>query len=419
MAPAESSGEAPCPIVAVIGGGPAGLSAAEWLAGHADMPLDVHVFDAKPSFARKFLMAGKSGLNLTHAEELSGFVSRFGAASAKFDDALRAFPPDSVRAWADSLGIETFVGSSGRIFPRAMKASPLLRAWIARLRTAGVSFHPRHRWAGWNADGTIAFETPDGRRDVAAGATVLALGGASWPRLGSDGQWQSLLAASGIEIQPLRPANCGFEVQWSAHLRSRFAGAPVKSVVLTAGRQQARGDFVVTSAGIEGSAVYALAADLRNHIDAHGAVTLTIDLAPARDLARLTRALSSLRGKPSLANQLRKAAGLDGVKASLVREAADPVTLADPARLAQRIKGLPLTLTRPRPLAEAISTAGGVALAELDEHFMLTKLPGVFAAGEMLDWEAPTGGYLLTACFATGRAAGRGVVNWVRSTGAS
>lgn len=397
------------PIAAIIGGGPAGLAAAERLCTVAE----VHVFDAMPSLGRKFLLAGKSGLNITHGEAIETFLTRFGAARARLEPALRGFTPEAIRQWAAELGIETFEGSSGRIFPRAMKASPLLRAWLARLRGGGVVFHPRHKWTGWTEGGALWFDTPDGERRIEAAATILALGGASWPRLGSDGGWAPLLEARGIEITPLRAANCGFDAGWSALMKERFAGAPVKSVALTHGGDSVKGDFVVTESGVEGSAIYALSASLRDEIEMQGEARLTLDLAPDRSEERLAREISIPRGKASLANHLRKKAGIDGVKAALLRECASPDVFADPAALAHAVKHLELRLLRPRPIAEAISSAGGIALNELDADFMLRKLPGTFAAGEMLDWEAPTGGYLLTACLATGRAAGDGAVRYL------
>jgi len=402
-------------VIVIVGGGPAGLAAAEAICEHAagrGTRADVHVFDVKPSFGRKFLLAGKSGLNLSHAERPDAFLARFGSAADALAPALRAFPADAVRAWAAGLGIETFVGSSGRIFPVGMKAAPLLRAWLERLRAAGVSFHPRHRWIGWR-DEALVFETPAGPRMVTPSATVLAAGGGSWPRLGSDGAWIPLLERAGVALTPLRPANCGFDVDWSPHLRERFAGTPVKSVGLAIGGRRVRGDFVITATGIEGSAVYALAADLREAIEAHGEASLTIDLAPDRTLTAVAEALARPRGKASLASHLRRTLGIAGVKAALLWESVDRGAVDDPRRLAASLKALPLSVVRPRPLAEAISSAGGVALQELDGHFMLTRMPGVFAAGEMLDWEAPTGGYLLSACFATGRAAGRGAAEWL------
>jgi len=397
------------PVAAIIGGGPAGLAAAERLAGVAQ----VHVFDAMPSLGRKFLLAGKSGLNITHAEDLDIFLSRFKEARARLEPLLRGFLPDEIRNWAAALGVELFVGSSGRVFPKTMKASPLLRAWLKRLGEAGVIFHPRHKWTGWTPAGELNFETPDGEMPFRADATVLALGGASWPRLGGDGAWVLLLRAKGVTVNPLRPSNCGFDVAWSPHMAARFAGEPVKSVTLSFGDRSLRGDFVVTRYGIEGSAVYALSADLRDATERDGKAVLTLDLTPDRDLERLTRDLGRPRGKASTANHLRKAAGIDGVKAALLRECRDTNIFDDPAALAEAIKALPLTLIRARPISEAISSAGGIALDELDERLMLHRIPGVFAAGEMLDWEAPTGGYLISACLATGRAAGDGAGRWL------
>ncbi|MCF8470918.1 MAG: TIGR03862 family flavoprotein [Parvibaculum sp.] len=397
------------PVAAIIGGGPAGLMAAERLAGHAQ----VHVFDAMPSVGRKFLLAGKSGLNITHGEDFERFLTRFGAARPHLEAALTAFTPVDIRDWARGLGIETFAGSSGRIFPTAMKASPLLRAWLKRLAERGVQFHTRHKWRGWTQGGALRFETRDGAVDFNADATVLALGGASWPRLGADGSWVPHLGERGIGVTPLRPANCGFDIDWSAHMSSRFAGAPVKSVLLRFAGESVKGDVVVTATGIEGSAVYALSGILRDTIEAEGEAVLTLDLAPDRDEARLAGEIATPRGKTTMANHLRKRVGIDGVKAALLREVTDAKTFADAAALAKAIKTLALTLERPRPIAEAISVAGGIALNELDAHFMLRKCPGVFACGEMLDWEAPTGGYLISACLATGRAAGMGAADFL------
>ncbi len=398
------------PTAAVIGGGPAGLMAAEVLAAG---DVDVHVFDAMPSVGRKFLMAGKSGLNLTHAEPFDLFMSRFGAACQKLTPIVHEFGPETIRNWTKFLGIETFVGSSGRVFPTDFKAAPLLRAWLRRLRASGVRFHVRHRWQGWTPDGALAFETPAGPVPVSADAVVLALGGASWPKLGSDAAWVPWLAARGVEIVPLLPANCGFDVAWSPHFRERFAGAPVKSVVLTVAGQHHRGEFVVTEAGIEGGPVYAHSAVLRDAIAAQGTATLTLDLAPGRDAERLARDLSRPRGSRSLATHLRRTVGIEGVKAGLLRECLPPAVLADPGRLAAGMKALPLRLRAARPIDEAISSAGGVALSGLDDDLMIRALPGVFCAGEMLDWEVPTGGYLLTACFALGRRAGAGAAAWL------
>jgi len=380
----------------------------------------VDVYDAMPSVGRKFLMAGKGGLNLTHSEALESFLEHYGARRAQVEPWLAAFGPEALRAWAHALGVETFVGSSGRVFPKDMKAAPLVRAWLRRLREAGVLFHMRHRWTGWDADGALKFDTPQGANHVRADATLLALGGGSWARLGSDGAWTALLTARGVNIAPLRPANCGFDSAWSEHLRTRYAGQPVKSVVASftdasgiTYRQS--GECIVTETGIEGGIIYALSAPLRDAIAAHSSATLHLDLAPGRDSARLMRDLSASRGKRSLSNHLQHQAGIAGVKAGLLREVASAADLSDAARLATLIKTLPLKLTAPRPLDEAISSAGGVAFDALDDHLMLRTVPGVFCAGEMLDWEAPTGGYLLTACFASGRAAGAGLVAWLRA----
>lgn len=406
----ENESQLKKPVAAIVGGGPAGLAAAERLAGYAQ----VHVFDAMPSLGRKFLLAGKSGLNITHGESFEKFLTRFAAARTALEPALRSFTPDDIRRWAAELGTETFEGSSGRVFPKAMKASPLLRAWLQRLDESGVVFHARHKWQGWTEDGALCFGTPGGEVNFMADATVLALGGASWPRLGADGSWAPILSARGVEITPFRPSNCGFNVAWSDRMKERFAGVPVKSVTLAFAGENVKGDFVVTENGIEGSAVYALSAALRDAIERDGYATLSLDLAPDIDLARLETALATPRGKNSIANHLRKKAHIEGVKAALLREVADKTAFDSPRALARAIKQLPLRLERPRPVAEAISAAGGIPFGELDGGFMLKKCPGVFAAGEMLDWEAPTGGYLISACLATGRAAGEGAASWLR-----
>ena len=399
---------------AVIGGGPAGLMAAEVLVrGGARVDL----YEGMPSVGRKFLLAGKGGLNITHSESLGRFVSRYGARAAEIGRLLETFGPDALRAWVHTLGVETFVGSSGRVFPAEMKAAPLLRAWLHRLRDSGVRFHMRHRWHGWDDAGALCFTTPQGERTLSADAVVLALGGGSWARLGSDGAWVPILMQRGVPVAPLLPANCGFDVGWSEHFRTRFAGQPVKSIMVEvtgADGQPFRrtGEFMVTEHGVEGSLIYAHSARLRDEIAKYGQAILRLDLAPGQELSRLRSELSKPRGGRSLANHLRARAGIAGVKAGLLRELASASDLADPEHLAAAIKALPLRLVAPRPLDEAISSAGGVAFEALDENLMIRSLPGVFCAGEMLDWEAPTGGYLLTACLASGRAAGSGALAW-------
>ena len=380
----------------------------------------VTVYDAMLSAGRKFLMAGRGGLNLTHSEPLPVFLPRYRQAMPYLRAAVEAFPPDALRDWSAGLGQLTFVGSSGRVFPKTFKASPLLRAWLRRLDVSGVQFAFRHRWSGWDAEGRLQFQTPDGPRVITPSATVLALGGASWPRLGSDGAWVDCLAAKGIAISKLRPANSGFAVAWSDVFRDRFEGQPLKGVALTIGAHTVRGEAMITRSGVEGGAVYALSAELREAVLGLGQATLMIALRPDLDTAALTTRLSGTRGKQSLANFLRKAAQLSPVGIGLMQEAAiaSGRTLAalSPAELANLVNAIPIQLTGVAPIERAISTAGGISFDELDENFMLRKLPGVFAAGEMLDWEAPTGGYLLQASFATGAAAGRGVSAWLASS---
>jgi uncharacterized flavoprotein (TIGR03862 family) len=414
--------------VAIIGGGPAGLMAAEVLSAAG---MAVHVFDAMPSVGRKFLLAGRGGLNLTHSESIEPFLARYGQRRSALEPLVRAHDNDALRRWAASLGIDTFVGTSGRVFPADMKAAPLLRAWLHRLRIAGVQVHTRARWQGWSSDGALCFSTPQGERRCRAQATVLAVGGASWPRLGSDGAWLSWLQQRGVDLAPLRPANCGFDVAptgpgrsgWSEHLRERFAGQPVKPVAAAladpaqGGRTQ-RGEFVITGTGIEGSLVYAFSAELREAIARDGQATWWLDLLPDHPPAQVMAEVQRPRGPRSLSTHLKSRLGLQGVKMALLHELLQPEQLADAKQLAQAIKALPVPVAAPRPIDEAISTAGGVRFEALDEHLMLRQMPGVFCAGEMLDWEAPTGGYLLTACFATGRAAGEGALRWLRAQGA-
>lgn len=394
------------PRVAVVGGGPAGLFAAEQLAAAG---CAVTVYDRMPSVGRKFLMAGRGGLNLTHSEGFESFVGRYGEAAGRLRPMLEAFPPSALVGWAEGLGQPTFVGSSGRIFPRALKASPLLRAWLARLAAAGVVVRPRHAWRGWAADGRLRFETPEGEVTVAADATVLALGGASWPKLGSDGGWTDLLAAAGVAASPLRPANMGFDVAWSPVMLG-FAGQPLKGIALRFGHRTIRGEAMITDRGLEGGGLYALSAPLREAIYADGSAALEVDLRPDAALADLTARLSQPRGGHSLSNHLRKTVRLSPLETNLLRETHGRDLPTDAAALARAIKAAPLRLTGVQPLARAISTAGGVALEAVDEALMLRARPGVFVAGEMLDWEAPTGGYLLQACFATGLAAAQGVL---------
>lgn len=392
------------PRAVVVGGGPAGLMAAQTLARAG---ASVTVYDRMPSLGRKFLLAGRGGLNLTHSEPMMAFLSRYGTAAERLAPALEAFPPEALRAWSAELGQGTFVGSSGRVFPQALKASPLLRAWLKRLGEAGVEVRLRHSFEGFDARGAPVFLGPDNARIVAqADAVVLALGGASWPRLGSDGGWAPKLRAVGMEVAPLRPANCGFDVAWSPIMRERFAGAPLKNVALAFAGRRVRGEAIVTATGIEGGAVYALSGALRDEIEERGEAVLHVDLRPDIEADALAARFAAVRSGESTANLLRKAAGLSPVAAGLLREAG-PLP-AEPAALAARIKAAPVRLTGVRPIARAISTAGGVLFDEVDADLMLTRLPGVFVAGEMLDWEAPTGGYLLQACFATGLVAGRG-----------
>ena len=404
--------------VAIIGGGPAGLMAAEVISTHSHS-LKVDVYDSMPSLGRKFLMAGKGGLNITHAEPLEQFVSRYGKRRPQIEPMLKTFGPDEIRQWVHGLGIETFVGTSGRVFPVGMKASPLLRAWLKRLSDSGVTFHPRHKWTGSivptenSGSSELKFESPHGDVIIKADAVLLALGGGSWSRLGSDGAWTSWLRDVGAEVEPLRPSNCGFDVAWSPHFRERFEGHPIKSVVLSFGSFHQQGEFIVTQAGVEGSLIYAASALLRDEIEARGKAVMMLDLTPDRSHEWLVERLSRSRGSRSMASHLEKTVNIKGVKADLLHEFVSKEDFSHLQPLAHFIKNLPIPLIATRPLDEAISGAGGVTFESLDEHLMLRVLPGVFCAGEMLDWEAPTGGYLITACMASGYTAGHGMLKWL------
>ncbi|MDX8399080.1 MAG: TIGR03862 family flavoprotein [Gallionellaceae bacterium] len=396
--------------VAIIGAGPAGLMAAEVL---SQAGVRVDIYDAMPSVGRKFLMAGKGGMNITHAEPYVDFLNRYGARRSELKPLLDSFTPDALRAWIHELGIETFIGSSKRVFPTDMKAAPLLRVWLHRLRESGVSIHVRHRWIGWDAHNALRFTTANGEQLVHADAVVLTLGGGSWPQLGSDGAWLPLLEQRGITSAPLRPANCGFDLEWSTHFRERFVGEPLKSVAATFGEVRKTGECLITDNGIEGGLIYALAAPLRDEIERNGQAILHLDLLPDWSEQHVLTEVQHPRGSRSLTSHLQSRLGLKGVKANLLREALSSEHMHNSALLASTIKSLPLKLLAPRPLSEVISTAGGVRFETLDAQLMLRDIPGIFCAGEMLDWEAPTGGYLLTACFASGRAAGLGALSWL------
>lgn len=418
------------PSVAIIGGGPAGLMAAETIAAAG---FNVDVFDAMPSVGRKFLMAGKGGMNLTHSEPHDAFLSRYGSRRADVAPLIEHFPPDTLRAWTHALGIDTFIGTSGRVFPTDMKAAPMLRAWLHRLKASGVRFHMRHRWTGSPLGSdretsagveyrrpryALSFQTPDGAKTYEADAVVLGLGGGSWPRLGSDGAWTSWLVEAGVDVSPLKPANCGFDTSWSEHFRSRHAGDFLKSVSLAVQTRAGttpfkQGEFVVTDGGIEGSLVYALSSVIRDEIADAGHAVVLLDLAPGLSPERVLDEVMHPRGSRSMSSHLRSRLGISGVKAGLLHECVAKADFADPERLANAIKALPIRLERARPIDEVISSAGGVRFESLDAHLMVRSWPGVFCAGEMLDWEAPTGGYLLTACFASGVVAGRGVAAYL------
>jgi uncharacterized flavoprotein (TIGR03862 family) len=359
------------------------------------------------------LLAGKSGLNLTHSESYETFITRYGSKQKEMEAYIKHFKPEDLIAWAKDLHIETFIGTSGRVFPKEMKASPLLRAWLQRLQANGVTFHMRHRWTGWQ-DQQLVFESPDGVVKVKPDATILALGGASWPKLGSDGDWVSWLAQAGVEIKPFRPANCGFTVNWSKHFSDKFHGQPIKSVILSFKDMKQQGEFVVTKTGVEGSLIYTASSKLRDEIESTGSAVFTLDLAPNSSKEKLIAALAHPRGSRSMTNHIKKTTGLQGAKVGLLYEFTPKEDFGDIEKLANAIKGIRIPLSAPSSITTAISSAGGVCFEGLDDHLMLYKIPGIFCAGEMLDWEAPTGGYLLTACFATGKAAGKGALNWLR-----
>lgn len=401
--------------VAIIGGGPAGLMAAELLLQHG---IEVDLYDRMPSLGRKLLIAGRGGLNLSHAEQLPDFIQRYGARADILGPMVEGFDAQALRDWAKGLGIDTFVGSSQRIFPTDFKAAPLLRAWLHRLRERGLRIHVRQRWLGWTDSGALRFEAPTGEHQAQHRATLLALGGGSWAKLGSDGKWVDILEAAQIKVAALRPSNCGFEAHWSEHFRTKFASEPLKSISLSVttldGHSEQRlGELMIADYGLEGGAIYALSAPIRDLIDAQGSATVYIDLVPARSLARLQQDLAKPRGRNSLSKHLQRHAGIKGAKTNLLREALSAEQMNDHQLLAQTLKACPVTLHANRPLDEAISSAGGIPFAAVDPHLMLRAKPGTFCAGEMLDWEAPTGGYLLTACFATGRVAAQGIAQWL------
>jgi uncharacterized flavoprotein (TIGR03862 family) len=395
---------------AIIGGGPAGLMAAEVLIQDG---VQVDVYDSMPSFGRKFLMAGKSGLNLTHSEPYEKFITRYGIKQKEIETHVKKFTPDDLRTWANELGMETFVGTSGRVFPKEMKASPLLRAWLNRLQNNGVNFHSRHNWKGWGNDSLI-FDSPEGEIKIKPDVTILALGGASWPKLGSRGEWTSWLEQAGVKIEAFRPSNCGFIVNWSKHFSEKFHGHPIKSVVLSFEDFKGQGEFIVTKTGVEGSLIYTASSIMRDAIQSRGSATLLLDLMPDSSREKLIAALSRPRGSRSMTSHIEKTLGLKGVKIGLLYEFVPKEDFANIEKLTDAIKALSIPLIATSPIEKAISSAGGVSFDELDSNMMLKKIPGVFCAGEMLDWEAPTGGYLLTACFATGQGAGKGALEWLK-----
>jgi len=396
--------------VMIIGGGPAGLMAAEVL---LQSGVHVSLYEAKPSLGRKFLVAGKGGLNLTHSEPREDFLSRYGVRRPQIEPLLDAFGPIEIRQWARALGVETYIGSSGRVFPKEMNAAPLLNAWLEKLQTSGLQIYTHHKWVGWGKDHALLFETTAGEKNVKADTVILALGGGSRPELGSDGRWIPLLTAYNVEIAPLKPANCGFDVHWTSYFRDKYEGKPVKSVAITFKGQRKLGEFIITDKGVEGSLIYAISAQLRDEIELTGRAIIDLDLTPDWTQREVTEKLSRPRGSHSFSKHLKRTLNITGVKSGLLWEFVNRKDFSEPERLACAIKSLPIPLIAPRPLEEAISSAGGVTFESLDERLMLHALPGVFCAGEMLDWEAPTGGYLLTACFASGYTAGLGVLDWL------
>ena len=403
--------------VAVIGGGPAGLMAAEVLCQGG---VKVDLYESMPSVGRKFLMAGKGGMNITHSEPLPTFIKRYGSREQQIGPLLQTMSPDALRGWIHAMGIETFVGSSGRVFPREMKAAPLLRTWLHQLRHAGVSIHVRHRWLGWHQDKALRFATPDGEKSIRADAVILALGGGSWARLGSDGAWIPILEQRGIAVAPLQPSNCGFNTSWSEHFSTQFSGKPIKTVALSytdlsGVMHRKQGELMITQDGIEGGLIYAMSAGIRDKIKVNGSAVIYLDLLPDKELPQVINEIAHPRGSKSMSSHLQSRLGIKGIKAGLLRELVSKQEYAEPQKLGTAIKQLPITLLAPRPLDEAISSAGGVMFEGLNDKLMLTNLTGVFCAGEMLDWEAPTGGYLLTGCFATGKAAALGALEWLRS----
>ncbi len=395
--------------IAIIGAGPAGLMAAEVC---SQAGKKTHIFEAMPTPARKFLMAGKSGLNITHSETFEKFLNRYSEGKTELKPALLAFTNADTCSWVEDLGIELFTGSSGRVFPKAMKASPLLRAWLKRIATYGATLHTKHKWINWQDD-CLTFETTEGAKLVRAKATIFALGGASWPKLGSTGAWQTTFANESIAIAPFKPSNCGLNVNWSPFMKEKHAGSPIKSTVLSIGDKHVKGDFVISHYGVEGSAIYALSSPVRHQLEQQGKATLNIDLTPDRNIERLQEAIEKPKGKKSFATFLKKSTGLSGAKAALLRENIDQDTLSSPSKLAARIKSVPLTIVSTRSTQESISVAGGIEWLGLNEHLMLSSKPGVFCAGEMLNWDAPTGGYLITACLAQGKQAANAALNWL------